>query len=426
MVIKRWFLCVLLLAVVLYVVYTFSSMDLHQVVPWGWKYYSQDPNGTGNILVNHMISCVGLFEGNEAVQSATMDLSNHWKYVPSTPTQYVTWTKNCAAFIRDRQYIMTISDAESALPIAFSILVYRDIEQMERLLRVIYRPSNFYCIHVDSKAATDFRDGVKGIADCFDNVFLSSRSVSVIWGTFTVLEPELICISDLLKRPSWRYFINLTGQEFPLKTNRELVQILNVYGGANDIEGTTVNIPDRKQRWGSAGKLPHGLTPVKGAVHIVANRDFVTYAVNSTVGLDLLAWVKKTIIPDETFFSTLNHNSQLNIPGTYNGTGETKEINRPFVARYKLWVYNDGIMIHQCFGKYVHHICVFGVRDLPKLIYREELFTNKFYADFEPLAYDCMEQRYFSKVRAEQCGNHSINTQFYESLGFVKNRIRAL
>lgn len=73
---------------------------------------------------------------------------------------------------------------------------------------------------------------------CFNNVFLSSRSVDVVWGTFSVLEPELICMQDLWKYKSWKYFINLTGQEFPLRTNYELVQILTAYNGANDLEGT--------------------------------------------------------------------------------------------------------------------------------------------------------------------------------------------
>ena len=36
----------------------------------------------------------------------------------------------------------------------------------------------------------------------------------------------------------WKYFINLSGQMFPLHTNAELVQILKLYNGANDIEGT--------------------------------------------------------------------------------------------------------------------------------------------------------------------------------------------
>ena len=34
----------------------------------------------------------------------------------------------------------------------------------------------------------------------------------------------------------WRYYINLAGSAFPLKTNAELVQILKLYNGTNDIE----------------------------------------------------------------------------------------------------------------------------------------------------------------------------------------------
>ena len=43
----------------------------------------------------------------------------------------------------------------------------------------------------------------------------------------------------LLAHPArWRYLLNLTGQEFPLKTNRELVAILQAFRGANDVGGT--------------------------------------------------------------------------------------------------------------------------------------------------------------------------------------------
>ena len=35
-------------------------------------------------------------------------------------------------------------------PIAFSILYYKDLVQVERLLRAIYRPNNVYCLHMDA------------------------------------------------------------------------------------------------------------------------------------------------------------------------------------------------------------------------------------------------------------------------------------
>jgi len=35
----------------------------------------------------------------------------------------------------------------------------------------------------------------------------------------------------------WRYLINVAGQAFPLRTPEEMVDILRIYNGANDIEG---------------------------------------------------------------------------------------------------------------------------------------------------------------------------------------------
>lgn len=58
-------------------------------------------------------------------------------------------------------------------------------------------------------------------------------------GQYSVLEAELVCMRALLAsgRP-FKYFINLTGQEFPLKTNLDLVRILSTFNGANDIQSS--------------------------------------------------------------------------------------------------------------------------------------------------------------------------------------------
>ena len=49
---------------------------------------------------------------------------------------------------------------------------------------------------------------------------------------------------SLTKNSSWKYFINLASQAFPLKTNEELVKILRVYKGYNIVSslyGDNVN-----------------------------------------------------------------------------------------------------------------------------------------------------------------------------------------
>jgi len=53
------------------------------------------------------------------------------------------------------------------------------LAQVERLLRAIYMPQNFYCIHVDSKSPRHVHQAAAAIANCFDNVFIASRLESV-------------------------------------------------------------------------------------------------------------------------------------------------------------------------------------------------------------------------------------------------------
>ena len=160
---------------------------------------------------------------------------------PLSPLFYINATRNCARFIHSRGYInATLSRIEADFPVAYSLQVYKDIEMVERLLRSVYRPQNLYCIHVDTKTGDDFFTAVKAIAGCFDNVVLPVRRVNVTWGHLTVLEADLRCMDALWRSGKpWKYFINLTGQELPLKTNYEIVRVLTAYNGANDVEGSS-------------------------------------------------------------------------------------------------------------------------------------------------------------------------------------------
>ena len=145
---------------------------------------------------------------------------------------------NCLEFLDSLGYILhPLNSIEADFPIAYSMLVYTNIEQVERLLRVIYRPQNYYCIHVDQKSSGGFYTDLQQLAGCFPNVFLSERRVDMVAGQYSILEAELICMKQLLAY-RWRYFINLTGMEYPLHTNWEIVQILRAMRGANLIRST--------------------------------------------------------------------------------------------------------------------------------------------------------------------------------------------
>ncbi|KAH9525149.1 Beta-1,3-galactosyl-O-glycosyl-glycoprotein beta-1,6-N-acetylglucosaminyltransferase [Bulinus truncatus] len=185
------------------------------------------------------VNCRKLLSGDHDEMVYAQNLTKTLNRALLSEHFYLNLTIDCELFQSQRGYIMCpLTSEEDNFPLAFSMMVYKDVEMVERLLRSIYRPQNYYCIHVDKKSDEQFMKAVSAIASCFENVFLVPERVDVQWGQFSVLEPELICMKHLWKYKKWKYFMNLTGQEFPLKTNWELVQILKAYNGANNVDGT--------------------------------------------------------------------------------------------------------------------------------------------------------------------------------------------
>ena len=186
------------------------------------------------------INCKALLAGNNEEMFLAKDIVNKREFtkVPVSEETYLEWTQNCASFKTNRGYItVPLTMEEQQFPIAFSISMFTDVEQMERLLRAVYQPHNLYCIHVDVKSSLLIHKTVKSIVNCFDNVFMTSQLSKVKWGDVSVLLPHLSCMRDLVKhyRGKWKYFMDLAGQEFPLRTNYEIVQILKIFNGSNDI-----------------------------------------------------------------------------------------------------------------------------------------------------------------------------------------------
>lgn len=59
----------------------------------------------------------------------------------------------------------------------------------------------------------------------------------------------------------------------------------------------------------------------------------------------------------------------------------------PTRARYILWKNNV-----PCYGYYRNNICIFSTGDLSSLIERNEFFANKLLIEYDPIAYECMEE----------------------------------
>lgn len=195
-----------------------------------------------------------------------------------------------------------------------------------RLLRAIYAPQNVYCIHIDEKAPKKFKSALQTFTDCFGNVFLSSKTQKVAPDNLRRLQAEIDCMRDLVHSPfQWRYVMNLCGQEFPIKTNKEIIRYIRTrWKGKNITPGVTPH-PNTKPKTGQSSpkpspnensytspnpmfkqKPPHNLTIYSGSAHYVLTRKFVGFVLTDPRARDMLQWSKDVHSPEQHYWVTLN------------------------------------------------------------------------------------------------------------------------
>ncbi|XP_072459899.1 N-acetyllactosaminide beta-1,6-N-acetylglucosaminyl-transferase-like [Notamacropus eugenii] len=237
---------------------------------------------------------------------------------------------SCQDYLLQNHFItVPLSEEEAQFPLAYVMVIHKDFETFERLFRAVYMPQNVYCVHVDEKTTAEFKDAVRRLVGCFPNVFLASKMESVVYAGISRLQADLNCMKDLIASEiQWKYVINTCGQDFPLKTNKEIIQHLKGFKGTNITPGvlppphvirrTKYVYKEQKyilfsfMLWTFIKKTlpPHDLTIYFGSAYVALTREFANFVLQDPWAIDLLEWSKDTYSPDEHFWVTLNR-----IPG---------------------------------------------------------------------------------------------------------------
>ncbi|XP_043764501.1 N-acetyllactosaminide beta-1,6-N-acetylglucosaminyl-transferase isoform X6 [Cervus elaphus] len=242
---------------------------------------------------------------------------------------------NCKDYLIQNRYITRpLSKEEAEFPLAYVMVIHKDFNTFERLFRAIYMPQNIYCIHVDEKATIQFKKSVWQLLSCFKNAFLASKMEPVVYAGISRLQADLNCLEDLLaSEVPWKYSINTCGQDFPLKSNREIVQYLKGFKGKNITPG--VLPPD----------------------HVVKRTRYV-----------------------------YQEHLDRGVPGSMPKASWAGDLRA--VKWFDMEDKHGG-----CHGHYVHGICIYGNGDLKWLINSSSLFANKFELTAYPLTVECLELR---------------------------------
>ena len=270
-------------------------------------------------------NCSLLFQGDPDEIERVREQNKMWNGTRNS-NKFFDWalTGNCSRIREDFFGNFYTSREEMDFPLAFSINVHNNAQQVVRMLKVIYRPHNLYCIHYDLKAPSKFRQVFDNLAKCLSNVFIPSKIIKVNWGDVTILDAQLSCITDLYKARifvEWQYLITLCGKELPMRTNLEMVQLLKPLNGTSAL--IPLDIPE-EERWRvelrnfvnrqgdliqtrrRLGRVPYNLKLYKSSAYFGLTPQFVDYVLHDEKANALLRYMHRGVSSaEEHFYSTL-------------------------------------------------------------------------------------------------------------------------
>ena len=235
-------------------------------------------------------------------------------------------------------------DGPEAIRVAYIISAYRNPGMLIRLARRLHSPQDQIFIHYDLRSSeTDFLQLVQAFKG-LPNVMLLPRH-PCRWGDFGHVLASLKGIEEIARQGfAFDYAILLTGQDYPIKSNRMIRQRLASFAGRSFMESTAWPIPHweggrgirriqnyhlhlpfprwpLKLGWPPSRQhiaipwrrtIPGGLHPHFGSSYWYLQRRCLQY-IHEYVRRhpEYVLFFHKVLIPDECFFQTLLMNSDL-------------------------------------------------------------------------------------------------------------------
>ena len=402
----------------------YSSLPSYcQLPPGGFKAWK-----SGLVTVLEPViprDCRKLMAGDKAERRKIRAASKVWKNA-LTHAMFLKQTKDCFWLVRMFRNNLYNTALEQSFPVAFTFVVNSSPQQVFRLLKLLYRPQNTFCIHYDVKTPPSIRQTFDNLAKCFSNIMIASKLEDVIWGYNTIMEAQMNCLRDLHKyrtsQPAsmkWRYVINLCGKELPLMTNRELVSHLMALNGSSSvvprnateeemwkrIHFKAVLHKNRSKALTSSVTLeppPFNIKIYKGSSYNAFSYAFVEFLLTDIrVGI-IHKFFMNCKNPEEHFYASVY--MMPDVPGGF--IGRLDEEKHYFSVARAIWCFN-GRQCHfgfYCHGQVLHDICITDSADLPtilKISSDGHLFHNKYFYELDHTVMDCLEERIVSKNMEE-------------------------
>lgn len=216
----------------------------------------------------------------------------------------------------------------SQVRIAYFIMIHHKPDVFKEMFQKIYTRDQFYLIHIDRNAKAEFTEEIQLYLIHFPNVYIL-ESMNIIAGGFSMIQAELNAMEYLLNVSNdWEYFINLSGEDSPLKSQNTIRKFLTVNNGRNYIFYYDQKFyrPDTLQRiQNHFTELTHkissliyrrefmkGVIPYIGGKWFIFTRETCVFLTNNKRVMDFEDYYLHTLLPSESFFQTVLLNTDFN------------------------------------------------------------------------------------------------------------------
>ncbi|CAB3397880.1 unnamed protein product [Caenorhabditis bovis] len=205
----------------------------------------------------------------------------------------------------------------------------RNERQVKRFIRSIYSKNHYYYIHVDKRQKFMHSEMTK-VAKKLENVVISQKRFSTIWGGASLLEMFLEVIRESLQNENindWDYIVNFSESDFPVLPFKDFENLINANIGYSFLaahgyntgrfiqkQGFEYVFLECEERMWRIGRrdFPSNLRIDGGSDWVGIHRDLAEYSVSSEeMPSKLRKMFSSILLPLESFYHTLSHNSKF-------------------------------------------------------------------------------------------------------------------
>lgn len=261
--------------------------------------------------------------------------------------------------------------------IAYLLLVHQHPKQFKQLFQSLYHPDHVYLIHVDKKTDVAVLTEIEAFLADYGNAHLLERQITN-WGGYSLVDATLRGIDDLLKRSmKWQYFINLSGQDLPLKSQTAIRAFLQAHPRTDFMHMMDQRVaqPDTLHRienyvFETGGDITSvgptrknsylaDVTPYVGSPGMILSRAFCDFVVRHPDVDRFKTFYKNTWLADAGFFPTVYMNTSYRSTALVPNDMREADVLRPL-------------------DEALPRSRVFGMADAARLQQSEQLFAHKF------------------------------------------------